>query len=193
MNVQISLIDPCQLTQFLGQTKTPWVQGCNEETSFQALAPEKYRLLCQVLASLAQERHWGTGEGLVEYHCNGQGAGALALQGEAEGTGFVWPKGEKAKRDLTAVFHYIKAEKTDPDSPQSCTEGKWGNRHMLQQGKLQLDRRKKSSLTAVLYWNRCPERLSDLHPWRHWELSSELPDLALELAMLQTCCWTRDL
>ena len=62
-------------------------------------------------------------ECLVEYHCSGQGAGALAPKGEAEGTGFDRPKEKKAKWDLNAIFHYIKAVKTEPDSPQSCTEG----------------------------------------------------------------------
>lgn len=58
----------------------------------------------------------------MEYHCNGQGAGALALQGEGEGTGFIRPKEKKAKWDLTAALHYIKAAKTEPVSPQSCIE-----------------------------------------------------------------------
>lgn len=60
----------------------------------------------------------------MEYHCNSQGAGALALQGEAEGTGFVRCKEKKAKWDITAVFHYIKVAKTKPGSPQSCIERK---------------------------------------------------------------------
>jgi len=74
--------------------------------------------LCQVLASLPQEWQRGTREGLLEYHCNGQGAKAVALQGEAEGTGFVRPNEKQAKWDQTAVFHYTKAVKTESDSSQ---------------------------------------------------------------------------
>lgn len=59
----------------------------------------------------------------MEYHCNGQGAGALALH-DAEGTGYVRPKEKVAKWDLTAVLHYIKAAKTKTDSSHGCTEGK---------------------------------------------------------------------
>lgn len=58
------------------------------------------------------------GEGLVKYHCNGQGAGALVAQGKAEETGFVRLK----EKNLSGI--YIKAAKTELDSPQSCSEGK---------------------------------------------------------------------
>lgn len=122
------------------------------------LQRNKYTLLHQALASLAEERHWGTRGDLVEYHCKGQGAGALALWGVAERTGFPRPIEKVAKWGLTAVFHHIKAVKTQPNSPQWCTERKQGNRHKLQWGKFQQDRRKKSPLAMVLYWK--PERQS---------------------------------
>lgn len=42
-------------------------------SGFQASAPEKYTLLHQALASLAEERHRGTRGDLLDYHCKGLG------------------------------------------------------------------------------------------------------------------------
>lgn len=69
----------------------------------------------------------------MEYHCDGQGAGALDRRGEAEGTGFVRPKEKKAKGDLAEVSHYIKAtdsqallkaaQREDEATGTSCNRG----------------------------------------------------------------------
>ena len=101
----------------------------------------------------AQERHGPVGEGPEEDCKNGQMAGTPLLWEQAERVGAVQPGEEKASRDLTVAFQYIKEpykKNGKRHFTRACSDRTRRNGFKLKEGRFRLDIKKNFSTMRVV-------------------------------------------